>query len=144
MKAAVPSIILMDSIEQGRKLDVSFLENAMTLAKDSVKLLFHANSDLTVHRKDLVRPELDKCYQQLANSDNVVSTKFLFGDNLEQQIRTLTDVAKIGQKVSSSAISRHSRMSYRSRKPYNCSGQSSKHPSFLFKGWGQPFWKKRG
>ena len=52
----MPSIILMDSIKQGRKLDVSFLENAMTLAKDSVKVLSHANSDLTVHRKDLVRP----------------------------------------------------------------------------------------
>ena len=62
--------------------------------------MFHANSDLTVHRKDLVRPELDKSYQQLlANSDNVVSTKFLFGDNLDQKIRTLTDVAKTGQKV---------------------------------------------
>ena len=130
MKAAVSSIILMDSIKQGRKLDVSFLENAMTLAKDSVKLLFYANSDLTVHCKDLVRPELVKCYQQLANSDNVVSTKFLFGDNLEQQIRILTDVAKIGQKISSSAIRRHSRMSDRSRKSYDRSGQSSKHPYF--------------
>ena len=105
----------------------------MTQAKDSVKLLFHANSDLTAPRKDLVRPELDKCYQQLANLDNIVSTKFLFDDNLEQQIRALKDVAKIGQKVSSSAISRHSRMSDRSRKSYNRPGQSSKHPSFMFK-----------
>ena len=52
MRVALPSIILMDSIKQCRKLDLSFLENAMTLAKDSVKLLFHANSDLTVHHKD--------------------------------------------------------------------------------------------
>ena len=108
----------------------------MTLAKDSVKLLFHANSDLTAPRKDLVRPELDKCYQQLANLDNIVSTKFLFDDNCEQQIRTLTYVAKIGQRVSSYAISRRSRMSDRSRKTYDRPGQSSKHPSFLFKARG--------
>ena len=53
-------------------------------------------------------------------------------------------MAKIGQKVSSSAISRHSRMSDRSRKPYDCSEKSSKHPSFLLKGRGQPLRKKRG
>ena len=36
MKAARSSIILMESIKQGRKLDVSFLENAMILAEGSV------------------------------------------------------------------------------------------------------------
>ena len=50
LKTAVLAITLMDSIKRGRKLDVSFLENAMTIAKDSVMLLLHANSDLTVHR----------------------------------------------------------------------------------------------
>ena len=77
----------------------------------------------------------------MANSDNVVSTKFLFGDNLDQQ---RTDVAEIGQKVSSSAISRYSRMPDRSRKSNDHPGQSSKHPSFLFKGLCKLFQKKRG
>ena len=36
---AVQSIILMDSIKQGRKLDGSFLENTTTLAKDSLRQL---------------------------------------------------------------------------------------------------------
>ena len=64
-------------------------------------LLLSANSEnreLNLKRRDLIRPDLNKQYAPLCNPSTAVST-FLFGDDLNKEVKELTKSQKLSNKV---------------------------------------------
>ena len=63
-------------------------------------LLLSSNRELSLKRRDLIRPDLNKQYASLCNSSIPVSS-FLFGDELNEEVEELTKSHKLGSKVTS-------------------------------------------
>ena len=61
-------------------------------------LLLSANRELNLKRRDLIRPDLNKQYAPLCNPSTAVST-FLFGDDLNKEVKELTKSQKLSDKV---------------------------------------------
>ena len=61
-------------------------------------LLLSANRELNLKRRDLIRPDLNKQYAPLCNPSTAVST-FLFGDDLNKEVKELTKSQKLSNKV---------------------------------------------
>ena len=61
-------------------------------------LLLSANRELNLKRRDLIRPDLNKQYGPLCNPSTAVST-FLFGDDLNKEVKELTKSQKLSNKV---------------------------------------------
>ena len=61
-------------------------------------LLLSANRELNLKRRDLIRPDLNKQYAPLCNPSTAVST-FLFGDDLNKEVKELTKSQKLSSKV---------------------------------------------
>ena len=56
------------------------------------------NRELNLKRRDLIRPDLNKQYAPLCNPSTAVST-FLFGDDLNKEVKELTKSQKLSNKV---------------------------------------------
>ena len=67
------------------------------LTPTAVQLL-SANRELNLKRRDLIRPDLNKQYGPLCNPSTAVST-FLFGDDLNKEVKELTKSQKLSNKV---------------------------------------------
>ena len=61
-------------------------------------LLLSSNRELSLKRRDLIRPDLNKQYASLCNSSTPVSS-FLFGDELNKEVEELTKSHKLSSKV---------------------------------------------
>ena len=82
LKAITPLAHLSDSLLNLKcKNDVFNTAKAVRQILDSVALLTHANCDIIQHRRELIRPDLNKPYQQIC-AEHVSFTGFLFGDDL--------------------------------------------------------------
>ena len=57
-----------------------------------------ANRDLSLKRRDLIRPDLNKHYASLCNPSTTIPT-FLFGDDLNKEVEELTKSKKLSNKV---------------------------------------------
>ena len=100
-KAITPLAELTDSL-----LNVKSKNNAIDTAKevrhilDSLALLTHANCDIIQRRRELIRPDLNKPYQQIS-AEHVSFTAFLFANNLPKKIKDINMTNRVGQKLSS-------------------------------------------
>ena len=100
LKAITPLAELTDSL-----LNVKSKNDAIDTAKavkqilDSVALLTHANCDIIQRRRKLIRPYLNKPYQQIC-AEHVSFSGFLFGDDLPQKIKGINMTNRVGQKLS--------------------------------------------
>ncbi|CAB4011286.1 Hypothetical predicted protein [Paramuricea clavata] len=65
---------------------------------DAIALCAHANSELNIHRKELIKPDLHKDYKHLCSA-SLPSSSQLFGDDLSKQVKDLTEVNKVGRKM---------------------------------------------
>ena len=65
---------------------------------DAVSFLSSANQEINMRRKELWRPELDESYKALYIYNKPVTT-MLFGDNLPQKVKELSDTKKGGRKI---------------------------------------------
>ncbi|KAJ8018620.1 hypothetical protein HOLleu_43293 [Holothuria leucospilota] len=66
---------------------------------DALALLGSANVDLNAFRRDLMRPELKAEYKTLCDKNTEFeSSKYLFGDNITQQLRDISDANKISKR----------------------------------------------
>ena len=63
-------------------------------------LLLSSNRKLSLKRRDLIRPDLNKQYASLCNSSTPVSS-FLFGDELNEEVEEITKSHKLSSKVTS-------------------------------------------
>ena len=72
--------------------------NHMTsLLGDSLTLISDANFELNLRRRELIKPELHRDFMPLCSSAPI--TTFLFGDDLNSQIRNLQQANRIGSLV---------------------------------------------
>lgn len=67
---------------------------------DAAAMLGHINTDLSLLRRELMRPTLHADYRNLCNPDHPV-TSLLFGDDLQKEMKDLKETSMIGSKVSS-------------------------------------------
>jgi len=65
---------------------------------DALSLLTHVNYELDMQRKQLMKPDIGRDYASLC-SPHVPFTDWLFGDDLQKQLKDIGDVNKIGAKV---------------------------------------------
>lgn len=65
----------------------------------AIALMGHANYQVNMTRRDLLRPELKREYSHLCTHSLPV-TKELFGDDVSKTAREIEDFAKIGSKLS--------------------------------------------
>ena len=100
LKAITPLAELSDSLLNLKsKNDVFDTAKAVRQILDSVALLTHANCDIIQRRRELIRPDLNKLYQQIC-AEHVSFTGFLFGDDLPQKIQDINMTNRVGQKLS--------------------------------------------
>lgn len=100
LKAITPLAELSDSLLNLKsKNDVFDTAKAVRQILDSVALLTHANCDIIQRRRELIRPDLNKLYQQIC-AEHVSFTGFLFGDDLPQKIKDINMTNRVGQKLS--------------------------------------------
>ena len=72
--------------------------NHMTsLLGDSLTLISDANFELNLRRRELIKPEFNRDFMPLRSSAPI--TTFLFGDDLNSQIRNLQQANRIGSLV---------------------------------------------
>jgi len=99
LKAIMPLADLTDSLlttkSKGADIDTN---KAIKQLLDSVALLTHANCDIHQRRRDLIRPDLNKSYQQIC-AEHVGVTGFLFGDDLPQKIKDINATNRVGHKL---------------------------------------------
>lgn len=74
------------------------VKNALALTNDTFKLMEIAFADLSQRRRDFLKPELTKELKTLCAMDNPVTIK-LFGDDLDKQIKEITDARRISRKI---------------------------------------------
>lgn len=72
-------------------------QNILAKATDALALLGSANIDFNLFRRELIKPELNSEYKNLCDKSTPVS-KFLFGDNVSQQLRDINDANKLSKK----------------------------------------------
>lgn len=97
------------------------VNDCLTLANDSFKILQFAFSDLSFRRRFLARNDMDEKYRELCSYDNPVG-KFLLGDDLEKSMKELQQVKQLASKFSASKSSTQMSRSYNTSQrahPYN-------------------------
>jgi len=108
----------------------------LTNSIDIVALLGHAASEISLLRREQMKPALKPEFHALCSSETKASAKFLFGEDLAKQVRDVKETHRIGNTVGSS--NSHSRGCRRDswsakRETHNKSSSHSR-PPFLGKG----------
>ena len=66
---------------------------------DALALFANASSELNQRRRELIKPDLHDEYKHLCSSSLAIPDQ-LFGDDLPKQVQELTEVNRVGKKVS--------------------------------------------
>ena len=98
------AIVLTKMVDQVAKLEQKLKEKGEDITfivddvNDSLALLGHANRQINLTRKDLLKPELKYEYTHLCNHQ-VPYTNQLFGDDVSKAAKEIEDAAKIGNRM---------------------------------------------
>ena len=68
---------------------------------DAGAMIDHVNTDLSLLRRDTMRPTLHEDYRNLCNPDLPI-TSLLLGDDLQKDMKDLKETSKIGNRVTNS------------------------------------------
>ena len=109
---------------QGGKLDTGAL---LTAQIDAMALLGHTNYELSLRRREAIKPNLNKGHGSLCSSQTPVTT-LLFGDELQSQLTAI----RASNRISHTAVHNSSKSS--TKPPYR---QKQNQP-FLGKGTSSP------
>ena len=112
---------------QGGTLDTEVL---LTAQIDAIALLGNTNYELSLRRREAIKPNLNKEYGSLCSSRTPVTT-LLFGDELQSQLTAI----QASNRISHTAVHNSSKSS--TKPPYR---QKQSQP-FLGKGHFQSRWK---
>ena len=117
------------------------LEELIGSHTDALALLGHAQYELSMKRRDAIRPSLNKDYTGLC-SQNVPVMSLLFGDDLQQQLNTIKASNKITQ---ASAIGTKSQRSSTYKSASNDSWKRKPSDQYYRRPYPpQTHWKNRG
>ena len=99
VKGIIPIARLTDlSMTEKKGLDQEGVQQIKQFGLDALSLLTHVNYELNMQRKQLMKPDIGRDYASLC-SPHVPFTDWLFGDDLQKQLKGIGDVNKIGAKV---------------------------------------------
>lgn len=104
---------------------------------DSLALFGHATYDLSLRRRDIMRPSVNQELQALCNQQIPV-TDFMFGDHLQSSLKTIKECNKIANSVTQECDYKHSysgagNQRGRGSKPFL--GQRKSYNTFRKKPW---------
>ena len=99
--AKVGSILTFttDKLLQMRNAASPDVDQLITMNTDALALLGHTMCELSMRRRDAIRPNLNKDYSSLCAS-HVPETTYLFGDNLQTQLNDI----RASNKISKAAV----------------------------------------
>ncbi|XP_062613264.1 uncharacterized protein LOC134275041 [Saccostrea cucullata] len=101
-KTFYPLIHLMDKLLKAQTAKQGLAQTDVTdcfaLCNDTFKLLQLGFSEMSQRRRLSLRPELSNEYKALCAAEIPV-TDHLFGDELEKQIKEITDAKKVSRKI---------------------------------------------
>ena len=126
--------LLMDARQSGgirrREGDENnnLLNEVLTLQVDALALLGHTNYELSLRRREMMKPILNKDYASLCSSQTSV-TSMLFGDELQSQLNAIRASNRISQTATQSGHSSSHHKSSFNRRPRN-----DREKPFLSKG----------
>ncbi len=90
---------LADKLLAARKNQEELNISSLTrMALDSFVLGASAIQDLNIRRRDQIKPDLNKSYQQLCSSQTPV-TKYLFGDDLGKAVKDITESNRLSHNI---------------------------------------------
>ncbi|WAR07878.1 hypothetical protein MAR_017836 [Mya arenaria] len=99
LRAMVPIMQVIDSLVAGRDCQESLnFDELVTKLVDAVALTAVGNADANACRRESIKRDLNEEYQALCSNTNPV-TQMLFGDNITDQLKSITKSNKIGFKV---------------------------------------------
>ena len=93
-KSMIPIVQIMNKC-----LDKSDAEEIFDLACDAFKLLSYAHKDKSYIRRLLLKPAVSRPYKKLCTPTAPV-TEYLFGNDLQKQIKDLNEARKMTQNIS--------------------------------------------
>lgn len=99
LRATVPVLQVIDNLvscrDQKDQIDVDLL---VTKLVDVLVFSSACNADLNSNRRDIIRTNLNFEYQSICSNNNPVTT-LLFGDNITEYLKSITESNRIGVKV---------------------------------------------
>ncbi|XP_028415993.1 uncharacterized protein LOC114539556 [Dendronephthya gigantea] len=99
------------------KTNLPNTEDLVRKMMDAVAFATYANHELNNKRRECIKPELHQDFRPLCSTSNPVTT-WLFGDDLSKQVKDMTEVNKVGQRVAQSRFQeKTSTFSYKSKAP---------------------------
>ena len=81
--------------KEKKELDIPALMRSLA---DTAAMLGHVNIDLSLVRREVMRPILNTEYRNLCNPDHPV-TSWLFGDDLQNEMKDVKETNKIGNQM---------------------------------------------
>ena len=135
-KATFATLTNADKLLRITDLSGPTKKELLTSSIDIVALLGHVASEISLLRREQMKPALKPQYHALCSSETKASAKFLFGEDLAKQVRDVKETHRIGNMVGSFKGHNHG---YRrdawstKRESHNKSGSNAK-PPFLGKG----------
>jgi hypothetical protein len=104
LMALLPTVMSLDMLLT-RRSKAPDLDKLTELSKDTLRLILASFSELSIRRRELIKPELNQAYKQLCGPQNPVG-EFLFGDELGKQIREIAESQRLGQSMTNSQFGR--------------------------------------
>ena len=97
------TVALTEATDQITKVKGNFegKQKVITSLTDSLALLGHATYELSLRRRDIMRPSINKELRALCSSQIPV-TDFLFGDDVQGSLKTIKECNKIANSVTHS------------------------------------------
>ncbi|WAR12563.1 POL-like protein [Mya arenaria] len=99
LRAMVPIMQVIDCLVAGRDCQESLnFDELVTKLVDAVALTAVGNADANACRRESIKRDLNEEYQVICSNTNPV-TQMLFGDNITDQLKSITESNKIGFKA---------------------------------------------
>lgn len=137
VKATVALTEATDRITKGNFEGKQKIISSLT---DSLALLGHATYDLSLRRRDIMRPSINKELRALC-SQQIPVTEFLFGDDVQGSLKTIKECNNIASSTVTQGSDYKHKPSYSGAGHYRPQGHGSKPFLGQRKGY-QPFKKK--
>lgn len=92
---------LTKSLAASEKKDLPSTEDMIMIRKltDAIAFVSQANHDIYAKRRESIKPELHQDYRPMCSPSNSV-TEWLFRNDLSKKVKDMTEVNKVGQRVS--------------------------------------------
>lgn len=116
-------VMTLAGILKTKKPDIKLMREAVSKA---MTILCNAHFELSVKRKVMLKPYIDRKFHQLCNKNEEIGTN-LFGDEIGKKLTQINEVNKINKNITGRNFSSMSNRGGRGSYPY----QSTSHGRFL-------------